>query len=106
MTVLLAADAYSLGPGRIGALIAGALGLAGVITGGLALARAWRRGAVIAVAAGAVGMVVGGLIVVTADGGAGTGNGLGGGVVALVIGLLAVVLGGVALNRSARPAGR
>ncbi|MGC7101720.1 DUF6223 family protein [Amycolatopsis lurida] len=100
MTVLLAADVYALSAGRIGAFAGGLLGLLGVIIGGFALARAWRRGAVIAVAAGITGMAVGGLVVLTAEGGVGTGNGLGGGVVALVVGLLGAALGGVALTRS------
>ncbi|QFU90356.1 DUF6223 family protein [Amycolatopsis sp. YIM 10] len=102
MTALLAADAYTLSSGRIGALAGGLLGLLGVVIGGFALARAWRRGAVIAVAAGVTGMAVGGLVVVTAEGGVGTGNGLGGGVVALVVGLLGAVLGGIALIRRSR----
>lgn len=48
---------------------------------------------------GLVGIAVGGLVVVTADGGVGTGNGLGGAIVAAVLGLLAVALGGLARAR-------
>jgi hypothetical protein len=48
---------------------------------------------------GLLGMVVSGLIVATSDGGVGTGNGLGGAVVAMVLGLIAVVLGGLARAR-------
>jgi hypothetical protein len=70
-----------------------------VIIDGFALARAWRRDAVIA---GVTGMAVGGLVVLTAEGGVGTGNDLGGGVVAPVVGLLGAALGGVALIRSGR----
>ena len=47
--------------------------------------------------------LVGGLVVITADGGLGTGNGLGGGVVAMMVGLIGMALGGVALVRSRRP---
>ncbi|WP_328593838.1 DUF6223 family protein [Actinomadura macrotermitis] len=104
-TFLLAADAYSMGPGRIGAIVAALSGLAGVVAGGLALARAarfGRNGAVAALGAGVVAMVAGGLVVVTADGGLGTGNGLGGGIFALMLGLVAVILGGLSLSRSRR----
>ena len=47
-----------------------------------------------------IGLVVGGLVVATANGGLGTGNGLGGGVVAMILGLIGMVLGGLALARS------
>ncbi len=47
-------------------------------------------------------MVVGGLVVATADGGPGTGNGIVGGFAALAIGLIAAILGGLALARSRR----
>jgi hypothetical protein len=105
-----AVSAYTLSPGRIGAIVAAVLALTGVVLGGLAMARSagrlgtgsGRRGAVVALALGLIGMVLGGLVVATADGGLGTGNGLGGGVVALVVGLVGVVLAGLALVRSRR----
>ncbi|MEU5991501.1 DUF6223 family protein [Spirillospora sp. NPDC047418] len=75
-----AADAYDMSAGRLGAVVAALLALGGVVMGGLALARP-------------AAMALGGLVVATADGGLGTGNGLGGGVVALLLGLVAVVLG-------------
>ncbi|MBQ1023393.1 hypothetical protein KBX00_03335 [Micromonospora sp. C95] len=98
-----------MGTGRIGSTVAALLALAGVVVGGLALARPagrsrdgkTRRGW-IAMIAGALGSAVGGLVVVTSDGGLGTGNGRGGGYVALVVGLIAVVVGGVVLARSRR----
>ncbi|MGW4113777.1 DUF6223 family protein [Actinosynnema sp. NPDC004786] len=112
--ILLAADAvdaYTFSAGRVVALVAGALGLVGAIVGGLALVRSRRpdpgsaRGrAVVALVAGSVAAVAGALVVITADGGLGTGNGLGGGVVAVVVGLVGVVLGGLALARSRRAA--
>jgi hypothetical protein len=43
---------------------------------------------------GLIGFVIGGLVVATANGGLGTGNGLGGGVVAMMVGLIGMVLGG------------
>jgi len=55
--------------------------------------------ALAAVALGLFGVVLGGLIVATSDGGVGTGNGLGGAVVAMALGLIAVVLGGLARVR-------
>ncbi|MFC6083041.1 DUF6223 family protein [Sphaerisporangium aureirubrum] len=98
--------------GRFWSLVAAALGLAGVVVGGLALARATGRtgtrsrgrGAVAALAAGAAGAAGGGLVVAAAEGGPGTGYGIVGGYVALVIGLISMVLGGLALARSRRTA--
>ncbi|GAA2863617.1 DUF6223 family protein [Nonomuraea rubra] len=91
---------------RLWSLAAALLGLAGVVAGALALARpAGRigsRGAVVALAAGPAGTVIGGAVLLTADGGPGTGNGTVGGYVALVLGVLAIVLGGLARARSAR----
>ncbi|MGW0591767.1 DUF6223 family protein [Streptosporangium sp. NPDC002607] len=104
------AGAYTLTAGRLWSLVAALLGLAGVVVGGLALARSagrigtgnGRRGAIVALVAGLAGAVVGGLVVAAADGGPGTGYGIVGGYVALVVGLIAVVLGGLALARSHR----
>lgn len=108
----VAADVYTMSSGRIGAFAAAVLGLAGVVVGGLALARpagrlgtgSGRLGAVVALAAGLVGMALGGLVVATSDSGIGTGNGRGGAYLALVVGLVAVVLGGLALARARRAA--
>ena len=103
-----AVTVYTMSPGRIGAIVAGVLGLIGAVIGGRALARSasragtGRRGAVIALVLGPIGMVIGWLVVATADGGIGTGNGLGGGVVAMVVGLIATALGGLALARFRR----
>ena len=103
-----AADAYDMTAGRLGAIAAALPALGGVFLGGLALARpaAGRRAAVAALAAGLVALALGGLVVATADGGLGTGNGLGGGVVALLLGLLAATLGGLGLARTRRATGR
>jgi hypothetical protein len=90
---------FGMSAGRLGAIVAGLLGLAGVI---IALSRLLgRRGPVVALTAGLLGMALGGLVVATSDGGIGTGNGLGGAYVALVLGLAAVVL---ALRRRRTPA--
>ena len=107
---LLLADVAATSPGRLWAILAGLLGLTGVILGGLALRRPAGRsdpprrrlGAVVAPAAGLLGMAIGGLVVATSDGGIGTGNGRAGGYVAVVVGLIATVLGVLALLRSRR----
>jgi hypothetical protein len=82
-----------------------------VVIGGLALARSarrighkGRRGAIVALVLGPIGLIIGGLVVVTADGGVGTGGGVAGGVVAMMVGLIGTALGGLALARSRRPA--
>ncbi|SEK55353.1 DUF6223 family protein [Nonomuraea pusilla] len=101
-------SAYTFTAGRFWSAVAALLALAGVVVGGLALARSrrraagGRRGAVAALAAGLVGTVIGGLVVAAAEGGPGTGYGIVGGVVALAVGLVALLLGGLALARSRR----
>jgi hypothetical protein len=104
-----AVTVYTMTAGRIGAIVAVLLGLLGVATAGLALARSarrignkGRRGAVVALVLGPIGLIIGGLVVVTADGGVGTGGGLAGGVVAMMVGLIGTALGGLALARSRR----
>lgn len=106
----VAASAYDMSAGRVGAIVAALLGLTGVVIGGRALARpsgsrgngSGRTGAVLALAAGATGIILGGLVAVTADGGLGTGNGLGGALMALLVGLIGMTLGGLALTRARR----
>ena len=105
----LAAGVYTLGPGRITALVAIVVGLIGAVNGGLAVARSGRTGtdngrrrAVAALVLGPIGLVIGGLVVATAGGGVGTGHGLGGAVVAMMVGLIGMALGGLALARSRR----
>ena len=103
-------DAYTLTPGRLLGTVAALVALAGVVVGGLALARPagrigngnGKRGAIVALVAGLAGMVMGGLVVAAAEGGPGTGYGIVGGFAALVIGLIATVLGWLALGRSRR----
>ena len=51
---------------------------------------------------GLIAMVNGGLNLAVATGGAGTGNGVVGGAVALVLGLIAMAFGGLARARSRR----
>jgi len=103
-------DAYALTTGRLVASVASLVALAGVVIGGLSLARSagrighgdGKRGAVAALAAGLTGLVLGGVVVAAAKGGPGTGYGIVGGFAALVIGLIATVLGWLALARVRR----
>ncbi len=57
-----------------------------------------------ALAVGLLGMAGGGYVVAAAAGGPGTGYGIVGGYIALVIGLLAAILGWLALSRARRVA--
>ncbi|WP_063819460.1 DUF6223 family protein [Herbidospora cretacea] len=91
---------YNLTSGRAWSLVAAGVGLVGVVAGGLALARARRRGTVVALGAGLAGAVVGGLVVAAAEGGPGTGYGIVGGYLAVVVGLVAMALGGLARVRT------
>jgi hypothetical protein len=95
---------------RLSATVAGAIGLIGAVIAASALVRATRRahldisrGAkqrpVVAIALGMVAVVAGAAIALSADGGLGTGNGIGGAVVAIALGLIAVTLGTVTLLR-------
>ncbi|MET8764295.1 DUF6223 family protein [Lentzea sp. NPDC004782] len=92
---VIAADVYGLTPGRAWSLVGMVLGVAGVVL-------SVRRLSVAAMACGAVGAVIGGLVVLMARGGPGTGYGIVGGYFALVVGVLAVVLG--VIRRGARAA--
>jgi hypothetical protein len=58
----------------------------------------------VALVLGPIGLVIGWLVVATADGGLGTGNVLGGGIAAMMVGLIGMALGGLALARSRRNA--
>ncbi|MEV4947299.1 DUF6223 family protein [Streptomyces sp. NPDC053755] len=106
----LAADVLAMSGGRLGSLLAGLVGLAGVAAGTWALRSAGRTTAgfarsraVVALVAGAIAMALGALVVATSDTGIGTGNGRGGAFVALAVGLTSLVLGGLARTRSRVP---
>jgi hypothetical protein len=58
----------------------------------------------VALVAGLIAAVNGGLNLAVATGGLGSGNGVAGGAGALVLGLIGMVLGGLALARSRRTA--
>ncbi len=107
-----ATTVYGLTPRRLWATTADVLALAGVVIGGLALARpasrfgtaSGRLGAIVALVAGLLAVVNGGLNVAIANGGPGTGNGVVGGAAAFVLGLIALALSGLALARCRRTA--
>lgn len=99
---------YGWTPDRVWGTTAALLALAGVIVGVLALRSARRGGgrnkSIAALVAGLIAMVNGGLTIATADGGPGTGNGIVGGYAAVVLGVMAAVLGWLALARVRRTA--
>ena len=103
--------AYTLTFDRAWASAAALLALTAVVIGWLALARSIRRignggrnGAIVALVSGLIAVVLGVLNLAVADGGPGTGNGVVGGAIALLLGLTAMVLSGLALARSHRTA--
>ncbi|WP_206067560.1 DUF6223 family protein [Nonomuraea composti] len=98
--------AYSMTSGRLWSLVAALLGVVGVVAGGLALTRARRTGggsartwSVAALATGVAGAVIGAVVVAAAKGGPGTGYGIVGGYLAVLVGLAATAVGGLALTR-------
>ncbi|MFZ3572437.1 DUF6223 family protein [Streptomyces sp. BH097] len=95
-------DSTTLTADRVWATSAALLGLVGLVVAGLALVRADRRYAVGAQAAGLVAVVIGVLNLALADGGPGTGNGVVGGAVALVLGVAAAAVGRLARRRAGR----
>jgi hypothetical protein len=107
-----ATTVYGATPRRLWATTVAVLALAGVVIGGLALARpasrfgtnSGRFGAIAALVTGLIAVVNGGLNLAVATGGPGTGNGVVGGAAAFVLGLIALALGGLALPRCRRTA--
>jgi Family of unknown function (DUF6223) len=99
-----ATTVYGLTSRRLWALLVLVLALVGVIVGGLALVRpaSRRLGALAGLATGLIAGINGGLVLAFANGGPGSGNGVIGGAGALVLGVVAMALGGLALVRSRR----
>ena len=100
---------YGATPRRLWATAAAVLALGGMVIGGVALVRSvrqignrGRRGAIVALWAGPIGAVNGALVLAVATGGPGSGNGVIGGAAAVVLGLIATVLGGWVFGRSRR----
>lgn len=100
-----ASPVHGATPRRLWATSAVVLGLGGVVVGGLALSRSddrlgrSKKEAILALPAGVIAAVNGGLNLAVATGGLGSGNGVAGGAAALVLGLMAMALGGLALAR-------
>jgi len=104
---MVAAGVSDMTAGRLGAIVAAALAVIGIFLAGRAFARpAGGAGSAprTSMSLGVAAIVLGGLVAVTSDGSVGTGNGLGGAIVAIVTGLIALVLGGLARARSRREA--
>lgn len=95
-----------LGTGRTIPSVAALLGLIGVVIAGLAFVRPnFRRiGVPLGIVLALVSLLVGGLHAAYAAGGVGTGNGLAGAFVAVALGLIGVILGGLAFARSRQAA--
>jgi len=91
-----------IGTGRTIPSVAALLGLIGVVIAGLAFIRPGfrRMGVPLGIVLALVSLLVGGLHAAYAAGGVGTGNGLAGAFVAVALGLIGVILGGLALVRS------
>ena len=99
-----------LTPRRLWATTVAVLALIAVVIGSLALRQSGRIGRsnvgmrpIVALVAGLIAVVNGALNLTMATGGPGTGNGVIGGAAALVLGLIGMVLGGLALARSRHP---
>lgn len=96
---------------RLWATTSGVLALISVVIGSVAMIRSTKRfgtaarlGVILALAAGFVAVINGALVLAVANGGLGSGNGVVGGAVALVLGLIGMIIGGLALSRSRRRA--
>jgi len=104
-----ATTVYGVTPRRLWASTAAALALGGVSIGGFALTRPLSRfdtatSRYAPMAASVVGLIAalnGFLNLALASGGPGTGNGVVGGAAAFVLGVIAVILGGLARSRRA-----
>jgi hypothetical protein len=99
---MLLSAAYEMTAGRTWSLIGAGAGVFGVVMGVLALRRA--RSGLVATIAGGVAVLLGLVVVLMAEGGPGTGYGIVGGYVSLVVGVAAAVLGVLASRRAARAA--
>src|SRR5262245_977269 len=94
-----AATVYTVTTKRIAASTAILTGLIAAAISWLALVRSvrrigndGRRGAMVAMVLGPISLIIGGAVLATAEGGVGTGNGVAGGVVAIVVAVIGMVL--------------
>ena len=88
--------------GRLTSIAIGLLGLTGLVIGSQALTRSRRPKAIAALIIGLIVVTRGLLHLSLSTGGFGTGSGKLGAIVAMLIGLTSIVLGGLALARSQR----
>ena len=91
--LLLVSSVYGLTAGRAWSLVAILLGVVGMVIGARTLARSSPGGpvtrrATLSLSVGLLGTVIGGAVVAASDGGPGTGYGIVGGFVALVVGTI------------------
>lgn len=98
----LVAAGYELGVGRTVPSLAAVVGLVSVVLAVAALLRRRRAAAVAALVLGPVSALVGAVHGANAAGGLGTGNGLAGAVIAVLVGLIGTGLGGLAVVRARR----
>jgi len=96
---------------RLWATTASVLALISVVIGSLALAHTANRfgttgrlGAIVALAAALIAVLNGVLVLIVANGGPGSGNGVVGGAAALLLGLIGMIISGLALSRARRRA--
>ncbi|NKY34957.1 hypothetical protein HGA13_18040 [Nocardia speluncae] len=101
---LVAAD-HGMTSGRLGPTLTALMGLLGLIAGVLALVRAigsrgGKKQAIIALVLGTGSLALGALFAAQADGGPGTGNGIVGAWLAMLLGVLGLTLAVSALVRT------
>ena len=105
-STVVALGGYELGSGRTVPTVAAGLGLLSVLVAGWVRTRRAavgpRRGAAVALGLGLVAATVGAVHGANAAGGLGTGNGLAGAIVAVVLGLAGALIAGSVLARAAR----
>ena len=98
--------------GRLWSIVAGVVGLAGLIIGRIALLRSARnirsaqRMGSVALIMGLISVIVSGYHLASTTGGFGTGKGRAGAIIAMIIGLIGIIFGRLALTRSRRIARR
>jgi hypothetical protein len=88
--------------GRLVSMVAGAVGLISIVVGRYALARRGRIAAIVAIIIGLAGMIVSLLHLAGTKGGFGTGSGRMGAIVATLLGLTGTILGCKAFARHRR----
>jgi hypothetical protein len=100
----IVATDFTLGTGRTIPTVAAVFGLVGVVLAALAFIRPalLRLTGPISMVLSLISLAVGGLHAAYAAGGVGTGNGLAGAVVAVILGVLGIALGSLAYSRARR----